>query len=144
MSAPATQQAHGGQADAYFNDNSQDIGMQNRGYQQGNYQQQQPQYNQDPNAQYNQQYPPQPPPGYGKQNESGFQQGEKQDFSQAFSITKPKYNDIWAALLFVATFCGFTAVSGLALHGYSSTISGGGIYGNRNSFGLNSNTMILL
>lgn len=41
-------------------------------------------------------------------------------------------------------FLGFAAVSGIVLHGYSETISfNGGIYGSRNTFGLDGNTIIL-
>jgi hypothetical protein len=47
-------------------------------------------------------------------------------------------------LLFIATFLGFTAVSGLSIYGYSATKGqqGGGIY-NAGTFELNTNTIIL-
>lgn len=70
------------------------------------------------------------------------------EFTQQFKVDKPKWNDWWAGLLFLATFAGFTAVSGLSLYGYSSTkgSQGGGIYngGRTSGIALNSNTMILL
>lgn len=70
------------------------------------------------------------------------------EFTQQFKLDKPKWNDWWAGLLFLATFAGFTAVSGLTLYGYSSTkgSQGGGIYNGGRSVGvaLNTNTIILL
>lgn len=154
-------QPHGA-AEGYYQGGQQDIGMQDRGYQQSNqyapsqgppqgqygYQQNQVQYPPAPQGQYipPQQAPPnygQPLPNEGKQTQT-FSQDGKQDFNQAFSIPKQKWNDVWATILFLLVFAGFIVVSALALNGYSSTISGGGIYNNRNSFGLNSNTMILL
>ena len=73
-------------------------------------------------------------------------EGGKQDFEQTFKLDKPKYNDIWAALLFIATFCGFVAVSGISIQGYSATklFQGGGIYGAPATVGLSTNTIILL
>lgn len=71
---------------------------------------------------------------------------EKPDFNQTFRINKPRYNDIWAALLFLATFAGFVVVSGFAINAYSKTMSyqGGTIYGGSNTVGLSTNTVILL
>ncbi|KAF2019440.1 DUF580-domain-containing protein [Aaosphaeria arxii CBS 175.79] len=71
--------------------------------------------------------------------------GEKQNFDQAFKIQKPKFNDWWAGLLFIAVFLGFAAVSGIAIQGYVHTFSfnGGGIYNSRNDFGLSTNTIVL-
>ena len=67
-------------------------------------------------------------------------------FDQTFTIDRPKYNDIWAAVLFILTFLGFIAVSVLSIRGYATTNQGGGIYngGSANSVSLNSNTIILL
>lgn len=112
--------------------------MQNRSYASP-----QGQYQQDTNAQYGQ-VSPQAPPMYSKPNEQTFvSDSGKQDFNQSFAITKPKWNDLWAAVLFALVFAGFVVVSGLALHGYSN-ISHGGIYQSGNGFGLNGNTIILL
>jgi hypothetical protein len=158
------QPQHGGAADAYYQEGQQDIGAQ----QQGQYQQQpygyavaqggsfhsppqQPQYQQQapPPQQYQQQAPPpqqypQQPPHYGKQPDTG--NGEKMGFDQTFTIDRPKYNDVWAAVLFILTFCGFIAVSVLSIRGYATTNQGSGIYngGSANSVALNSNTIILL
>ncbi|KAF2125083.1 DUF580-domain-containing protein [Dothidotthia symphoricarpi CBS 119687] len=103
-------------------------------------------YQQDPaQAQYGQNYaPPQGPPpqqqnGYAQQN-----YGDKPSFDQTFKIEKPKFNDLWAGLLFIAVFLGYIVVSGISIHGYSKNISfNGGIYGSQNDFGLDSNTIIL-
>lgn len=159
------QAPHGGAADAYFN-GQDDIGLQQRGYQQ-NYQQPQQQYAPPPqqygqpqyqqNGQFQQQgnyqqqpqqqqYPPQPPPGYGKPPPMQQDTSGKQDFSQAFKVDKPKYNDLWAAILFILTFAGFIAVSALSIQGYSSSrlFQGGSIYGGAKTVGLSTNTIILL
>ena len=41
-------------------------------------------------------------------------------------------------------FLGYAAVSGIVIQGYSETIDfNGGIYGSKNTFGLDSNTIIL-
>ncbi|KAF2201058.1 DUF580-domain-containing protein [Delitschia confertaspora ATCC 74209] len=92
------------------------------------------------------QYPPPnsaPPNGYGPQN--GAQYGEKLTFDQAFEIPRPKWNDLWAGILFILVFLGYTAVSGIAIQGYSHTkgFNGGGIYGSQNDFGLSTNTIVL-
>ena len=100
------------------------------GYNQG-YQQNQP-------AQYTQQ-----PPGYDQYSEPqpAFTAG-KQTFNETFKLDRPKYNDLWAGILFLLTFLGFIAVSGISIHGYATNHSGG-IYDDRNSFSINSNTIIL-
>jgi hypothetical protein len=132
------QPQHGGAADAYYQEGQQDIGQQ-QPYQQQPYQQQPYQQQAPPPQQY-----PQQPPQYGQQLDTG--NGEKMGFEQTFQIERPKYNDIWEAVLFILTFGGFVAVSGLSLHGYATTNQGGGIYngGSTNSVSLNTNTVILL
>lgn len=143
------QPQHGGEADGYYQmGGQQDIGMQQRNYQQnGNGQYPPPnqaQYQQQGGYQQQPQQYAAPPPQYG--NNAPVPQapnGKQSGFEQTFKVDKPKYNDIWAALLFLVTFLGFVAVSGLAIHGYAS-ISHGGVYGNTNNVGLNSNTIILL
>ncbi|KAI1264545.1 duf580 domain-containing protein [Xylariaceae sp. FL1019] len=110
------------------------------GYYQGSqpygYGQPQQQYGQ-PQQQYGQpqqQYGA-PPPEYQ----------EKPTFDQAFKVEQPKYNDLWAGILFLLVCAGFVAVSGLALHGYAANKSsaGNGIYGSDSQAGLNTNTIIL-
>lgn len=102
----------------------------NGGYNQG--------YQQNEQAQYSQ-----PPPNYNPNGAQGkaFTEG-KQTFDETFKLERPKYNDLWAGILFILTFLGFVAVSGLAIHGYATNHSGG-IYNNANQFSINSNTIIL-
>lgn len=60
-------------------------------------------------------------------------------FEQAFAVPKKKYHDIWAAILFVATFFGLIVVSVLSLRGYAQArgTTGTGIYDNdSNNFGV--------
>jgi hypothetical protein len=97
------------------------------------------------------QLPPQQPkytpdlPTYNKAP-AGGPNGEKMDFNQTFHVVKPKYNDIWAALLFIATFAGSAVVSAFAIQGYSATklFQGGTIYGGASTVGLSTNTIIFL
>lgn len=107
----------------------------------------QQQYNQGPPQQYNQ-GPPQnnampAPPGYGQN--FGYNADQKPSFNQAFKVDKPRYNDLWAAILYLAVFAGFVAVSGISIEGYAHEkgYNGGGIYGSSNTFGLNTNTIVL-
>jgi hypothetical protein len=124
----------GGAANSYYQQGQQDIGMQQQ-QGQASYQQQPEQPQQDP----------QQPPQYGQQpNAAG---GEKEGFEQKFQVDRLKFNDIWAALLFLATFAGFVAVSGLSIYGYSASKGGqgGGIYNSgTTAVALNTNTIIIL
>ncbi|KAF2141481.1 uncharacterized protein K452DRAFT_319085 [Aplosporella prunicola CBS 121167] len=113
---------------------------------------------QPPNAYYNnaqyqpqdaQKYPP-PPPQYGQNYPppngpppQGY--GDKPSFDQAFKIERPKWNDLWAGILFLIVCAGFVAVSGIAIQGYAATkgFNGGGIYDSGNDFGLSTNTIVL-
>ncbi|KAL8735208.1 MAG: hypothetical protein Q9166_001084 [cf. Caloplaca sp. 2 TL-2023] len=139
---------HGGAADTYYNTTGGQIYQQGQqpysnGYQQPqyspaphpNFQQTPPDYHQ--NYQQNASAPPPPPPQTGGHG--------KQTFEQAFKLDKPKYNDLWAAILLILTFLGFAAVSALSLQAYSSNkhFSGGGIYNAPNDFSLNTNTIVL-
>ena len=77
-------------------------------------------YGQQP-PQYGQNYaPPQGPPPM--QQPEGYQQNgyadNKQSFEQTFKLDKPKYNDLWAGLLFIAVFLGYVAVSAISIRGY--------------------------
>jgi hypothetical protein len=149
MAAPAGTQAHDGSADSFFPESLHDT-MHRRSLQQSQYLQQQAQYI---NSQYGQQplfqqqpqqqYPDQPPT-YSQQPVNCL--NEKTDFNQTFRVDKPKYNDIWAALLFLATFAGFVVVSAFAIQGYSATklFQGGSIYRGPSTVGLSTNTIILL
>jgi hypothetical protein len=74
------------------------------------------------------QAPPQYDMSYGPQGYEAT--GQKLDFNQAFKVGKPKWNDLWAGLLFIATFAAFVVISGISIQGYASTkgFNGGGIY----------------
>jgi len=84
-----------------------------------------------------------PPPGYGQN--TNYNGDQKHEFNQTFKVEKPKWNDLWAGLLFLAVCAGFVAVSGLAIQGYAATkgFNGGGIYDSNNTFGLDTNTLVL-
>ena len=116
--------AHHGQAESYYSAQDQDRYQAPQEPPPQSYQQyEQPQYQQPQQApqQFSQggheQKYAQNPPSYG-QNFSAPQEG-KQDFAQTFVVQKPKYNDLWAGLLLIATFCGFVAISGLSIYRYS-------------------------
>lgn len=82
-----------------------------------------------------------PPPNYGQQ----YSGDQKPQFEEAFKIEKPKWNDIWAGVLFILVCAGFTAVSAISIQGYAATkgFNGGGIYDSQNEFGLTTNTIVL-
>ncbi|EHA23199.1 hypothetical protein ASPNIDRAFT_52348 [Aspergillus niger ATCC 1015] len=143
-----------GQASSYYNTN-QSFGDQPQPPPQQQHQQQQQyayyNYDQAPQPAPNQhnggdyrgpepkppQEPPQgPPPTY---NQAVY------GFDEAFQVERPKYNDIWAGLLFIAVFLGYVAVSGVTIHRYAKYkgFSGGGIYDASNDFSLNTNTLVL-
>ncbi|ROV90810.1 hypothetical protein VPNG_09853 [Cytospora leucostoma] len=103
-------------------------------------------------------YPP-PPEPYGppptQQQTYGYSQvpvapppgdypDEKVPFDQAFKIERPKWNDLWAGILFLLTMAGFLAVAGIAINGYAATRSsnGTGIY-NDKDITINTNTLLL-
>ncbi|KAJ6264239.1 hypothetical protein Dda_0382 [Drechslerella dactyloides] len=116
---------------------------------------------------YNEQPRPYPPPNQQGEAQEFYQQQPQQQayhaqnypppddgplppkagetFEEQFAIEKPKFNDIWAAILWILTFLGFIAVSVLALRGYSRSekTSGGGIYDGNAEFGLTTNTVVL-
>jgi hypothetical protein len=111
----------GGEANSYYqmpdggNDRAKDYPMQpqqaynqnsQQHYQQQDYQQQN--YQHAP-PQYGQNFNPRP-------EMNGYD--NKPTFEQAFKIDKPKYNDWWAGLLFLAVFAGYVVVSGISLQGY--------------------------
>jgi hypothetical protein len=87
---------------------------------QGAYYQGRPSAQQPPEYGQNYAPPPQGPPPMQQQN--GYQQDgygdNKQSFEQVFKLDKPKYNDWWAGLLFIAVFLGYVAVSAITIRGY--------------------------
>lgn len=66
-------------------------------------------------------------------------------YDQVFAIQKPKWNDLWAGLLFLATCAGFVVVSAISIQGYAATRheNSGGINGQLNTFGLTTHTIYL-
>lgn len=85
-------------------------------------------YNNQPynNQQQQQQgYPPQsyPPQGYAPQN-YGDVNGEKKTYEQTWEVADggPKWNDLWAGILFLLVCGGFVAVSGIVLQGYGECL----------------------
>ncbi|KAK4197683.1 plasma-membrane choline transporter-domain-containing protein [Triangularia verruculosa] len=123
---------------------------------QNSYEMQQPQ-----NAYYNR--PPPPPPSGGgydnvPMNDGGYhngytapppgpdgKMGPPPSYEEVFAVQKPKWNDLWAGILFLATCAGFVAVSAISIQGYAATrnVNSGGISGQRNSFGLTTHTIWL-
>lgn len=99
-------------------------------------------YNQaPPNYQQNM-----PPPMNGSSPTPAYTADHKGEFTQAFKLEKPKWNDLWALILLLLTFAGFVGISALVLSGYAAHRgqTGGGINnGSASQFGLSSNTMIL-
>lgn len=87
-----------------------------------NGQPQQPQYNNNNNNGYNAPYqPPQgpPPPNAGPKNDVNVNYGgPPPSYDEVFAIQKPKWNDLWAGILFLATCAGFVVVSALSIQGY--------------------------
>lgn len=74
-----------------------------------------------------------------------MENNEKATFEQSFKVARPKFNDLWAGILFLIFFGGFVAVSGISIQGYATTkgFNGGGIYDSHNDFGLDTNTIVL-
>ncbi|KAK4099569.1 DUF580-domain-containing protein [Parathielavia hyrcaniae] len=86
------------------------------------------------------QYPPPlcPPP----QSEP---KGPPPSYDEVFAVQKPKWNDVWAGLLFLATCAGFVVVSAISIQGYAATrrANSGGLDGQLNTFGLTTHTIYL-
>ncbi|KAI0003522.1 DUF580-domain-containing protein [Xylariaceae sp. FL0662B] len=103
---------------------------------------------QPPNSYQQYQYgqPPYGQPGPAPvQNYATGYGNEKIMFDQAFKIEKPRYNDLWAGILFLIVCAGYVAVSAISINGYASTKSfqGGGIYDSGSRVGLSTNTLVL-
>jgi len=81
-------------------------GYANNGYGNGQYQGQPP--------------PPQPPKPEPAPN--GNYDGPPPSYDEVFKIQKPKYNDLWAGILFLLTCAGFVAVSGMSIQGYGTLL----------------------
>ncbi|KAK3942567.1 plasma-membrane choline transporter-domain-containing protein [Diplogelasinospora grovesii] len=125
------------------------------------YQMQSPQGGYYNNGQHNNQH--QEPPKYGGNNDGGYgapPQGPPPTFDQAFTVQKPKWNDLWAGILFLLTCAAFVAVSGISIQGYGMVPrlrpllilgreaatrgqNSGGLNGQANDFGLTTHTIYL-
>ncbi|KAK3325918.1 plasma-membrane choline transporter-domain-containing protein [Apodospora peruviana] len=97
------------------------------------------------NDQYQGQQQP-PPPFDPKQNgPNGVPYGPPPSYDEVFKIQKPKWNDLWAGILFLLTCAGFVAVSAISIQGYAATRrqNSGAINGQANNFGLTTHTIYL-
>ncbi len=81
------------------------------------------------------------PPTY----QQAVRYADSKTFDQQFAVSKPKYNDKIFGILFWMTVAAFAVISGFSLNAYrlATPVLGGGI-NQKNSFTLNSHTMILL
>lgn len=58
------------------------------------------------------------PPPYPPQSDQKL--APPPTFDEVFTVQKPKWNDVWAGLLFLATCAGFAVVSGISIQGYGN------------------------
>ncbi|KAK0720109.1 plasma-membrane choline transporter-domain-containing protein [Lasiosphaeris hirsuta] len=97
------------------------------------------------NGYANDQYqpPPGPPPFDPKQQSPSY--GAPPTFDQAFQVQKPKWNDLWAGILFLITCAGFVVVSAISIQGYAATRrqNSGDLNGQLNTFSLTTHTIWL-
>ncbi|KAK0667027.1 plasma-membrane choline transporter-domain-containing protein [Cercophora samala] len=154
----------GGEAANYYSHPHGGGGQQQYPPPNGSYEMQQPQ-----NGYYNRPPPPPPPNGGGynnmPMNDGGYhngytgapppppppptgpdgKMGPPPSYEEVFAVQKPKWNDLWAGVLFLATCAGFVAVSAISIQGYAATrnVNSGGLNGQRNSFGLTTHTIWL-
>ncbi|KAK4189123.1 plasma-membrane choline transporter-domain-containing protein [Podospora australis] len=86
-------------------------------------------------------YPPQYPP----QNDANAKLGAPPSYDEVFKVEKPKWNDLWAGILFLATCAGFVVVSAISIQGYAATrnVNSGGLKNQANTFGLTTHTIYL-
>lgn len=71
--------------------------------------------------------------------------GSGETFDEQFKVEKPKLNDWPFTILFIAVCAGFLVCAGLGLQSYNKykNFEGNNIYDSKNSFSLNTNTLIL-
>lgn len=90
-----------------------------------------------------------PPPGDDYENQGLPSYNEKpqasENFDDAFKVDKPKYNDKFWALFFLAVLVAFLVLSGFVLNAMRQTwdFQGGSIYHSSNGFSMNANTAVL-
>jgi len=71
--------------------------------------------------------------------------GPPPTYDEVFAVEKPKWNDLWAGILFLLTCAGFVVVSAISIQGYSATgrTNSGGLKGQLNNFSLTTHTIWL-
>ncbi|KAK3328245.1 plasma-membrane choline transporter-domain-containing protein [Cercophora scortea] len=101
------------------------------------------------NGQYQGQAPPAPPnadPKLGANyGANGGYDGPPPSYDEVFKVDKPKWNDLWAGILFLITCAGFVVVSAISIQGYAATRreNSGGLKGQINNFTLTTHTIWL-
>ncbi|EGS20660.1 uncharacterized protein CTHT_0024960 [Thermochaetoides thermophila DSM 1495] len=84
--------------------------------------QQQASYNSGtPNNNVDDAPPPYPPPA----SDPKYPDTPPPSYDEVFRVQKPKWNDLWAGILFLLTCAGFVAVSGMSIQGYAIVLSYG-------------------
>jgi hypothetical protein len=63
------------------------------------------------------------PPPYPPQGQADQKLEAPPTYDEVFAIQKPKWNDLWAGLLFLATCAGFVVVSAISIQGYGASSS---------------------
>ncbi|KAM7207635.1 Plasma-membrane choline transporter domain containing protein [Naviculisporaceae sp. PSN 640] len=148
---PNSYQMHPMQNNGGYNYNQPYQGQYGNGYGDpygnGQYQPPPPQPSYGNNPYQEQRPPPQPPkPAPGPDGNYGPDYGgPPPSYDEVFKVQKPKYNDLWAGILFLLTFLGFAAVSAISIQGYAATRNqnSGSLNGQRNTFGLTTHTIYL-
>jgi hypothetical protein len=103
---------YGGEASNYYHQQPPGPPPPPNTYQQDGY------YNNGPtNVPHGGQYaPPTYPPTYASPQLDP--KGPPPSYDEVFAIQKPKWNDLWAGILFLATCAGFVVVSAISIQGY--------------------------
>jgi len=65
----------------------------------------------------NPQYQGQPPPPPVPPNKPGYSDPPP-SYDEVFKVQQPKWNDLWAGILFLITCAGFVVVSAISIQGY--------------------------
>lgn len=76
-----------------------------------------------PQGSYGGQEPPPPVPPHPAPNYTvTAQNAQGPAFEEKFKVDRPKYNDVWAAVLFLIDILGFGAVAGISIQGIAATM----------------------
>lgn len=79
------------------------------------------------NNQYQEQPPPPQPPKPAEAPNGNYGPdygGPPPSYDEVFKVQKPKWNDLWAGILFLLTCLGFAAVSAISIQGYGMLFPG--------------------